>query len=112
MTKWTTNTTILAAVLAVASAAGAQAQLRPITIEDIRAAEKSGIPVVGLDVDDMQRFADCGIPVFGTGPGTIPWPEQMALFGEAKAAGVVAQIIWLRRNDAAIAECLARRSRR
>lgn len=95
------KTTLLAAVLAVASITGAQA----LTIEDVRTAERSGITV--LTQADMDRFHDCGIPQFGTGAGTIPWNDQMQLFGEAKMAGVAPQIIWLRHYDAAIAKCLA-----
>ena len=97
------RTSCLAAILALATAQAASA----LTIEQVRGAERSGIPI--LTQEDMERFNDCGIPQFGTGGHTMPMAEQTKIFGEAQAAGVEAQIIWLRHYDAQIAHCLAGR---
>ena len=94
---------LLAGVLAVASVAGAQAQLKPITIEEVRASVETGVPPL-LTQEDARRFADCGLPPI------VPQAnaEITRAMAEAKATSVNLQIVWMRHNLAAIEECLAR----
>jgi hypothetical protein len=96
---------LLAGVLAVGTitSAPAFAQLKPITIEEVQAAAKTGVPPL-LTNEDANRFIDCGLPPI------VPTAsaEITKAMGEAKAAGVNLQIIWIRHNLKGIEECLAR----
>jgi hypothetical protein len=87
----------LAAVVALASAP-AVAQLRPTSIEDLRRSAAAGMAPTNSDIDvllkchNLQRF---------------PADMTPAEFAEARALHIDAGALWLRKNDAAIAECLA-----
>jgi hypothetical protein len=95
--------TLLAAILAVGSIATAQAQLKPITIEEVRASVETGVPPL-IAQQDARMFADCGLPPI------VPQSNAdiTRATAEAKAAGVNLQIIWMRHNLKGIEACLAR----
>lgn len=94
---------ILAGVLAVGAMAPAEAQLKPITIEAVRASAETGIPPL-ITQEDAGRFADCGLPPI------VPQSnaEMIRAMGEAKAAGTNIQVVWMRHNLKGIEACLAR----
>jgi hypothetical protein len=88
----------LATVLALTSAATALAQLPPVSIENIRGFAGAGMaPMNG----DLKVLHQC--------PEITRWPADMtpAEVAEARALRIDPGALWLRRNDAAIAKCLA-----
>lgn len=93
---------ILGAVLA-ASIAPARAQLKPLSIDEMRAAAETGVPPL-ITQQDARMFANCGVP------GIVPQDpvELNRAMGEAKATGVNIQVVWIRHHLTAIADCLAR----
>jgi ABC-type nitrate/sulfonate/bicarbonate transport system substrate-binding protein len=93
---------IIAGVLAIGGAP-AQAQLKPVTIEEVQVAARTGVAPL-LTQEDAGRFADCGLPPI------VPQSNAaiMDAVAEAKAAHVEISVVWMRHNLAAIAECLAR----
>jgi hypothetical protein len=84
-----------------ASIATAQAQLKPITIDEVRAAAETGIPPL-LTQQDARRFADCGLPPIVP----VSSADIIRAQGEAKATGVNIQIVWIRHNLVGIENCL------
>ena len=90
---------ILAACVAL-SGHVAQAQ-NLITIDEVRAAAETGVPPL-ITSTDVDVFDACHLPPI-VPPST---PEMMRAMGEAKAAGVNIQIIWIRHNLPAIETCL------
>jgi hypothetical protein len=94
---------ILAAAALAASVATAQAQLKPITIEAVRASVETGVPPL-ITQEDAHRFIDCGLP-----PIVSQAPEDLIRAqAEARATGTNLQVVWMRHNLKGIEACLAR----
>jgi hypothetical protein len=88
--------TILAAAVAFICAP-AVAQLKPVTIEDLRGFAAAGMAPTNSDIEVLRKCPGLRLPADLT-------PTD---FARAKALGIPGGALWLRENDAAIADCLA-----
>jgi len=87
-----------ALILAIAASAPAFAQLPPVSIENIRGFAGAGMAPLNADIKVLHQC-----------PEITRWPADMtpAEVTEARALRIDPGALWLRRNDAAIANCLA-----
>jgi hypothetical protein len=89
---------LILAIATAASAAPAFAQLPPVSIENIRGFAGAGMAPLNADIKVLHQC-----------PEITRWPADMtpAEVTEARALRIDPGALWLRRNDAVIAKCLA-----